>query len=28
VAEDDGTVSSERAKAELGWSADWRWQEP
>ena len=20
--------SSERAKAELGWSADWRWQEP
>lgn len=24
IAEDDGAVSSERAKRELGWSADWR----
>jgi nucleoside-diphosphate-sugar epimerase len=26
IAEDDGTVSSERAKRQLTWSADWRWQ--
>jgi hypothetical protein len=24
VAEDDGAVTSDRAKRELGWSADWR----
>jgi hypothetical protein len=31
VAEDDGAVTSDRAKRELGWSADWRsaaWQAP
>jgi len=27
IAEDDGTVLSERAKAELGWSAAWRWRQ-
>jgi nucleoside-diphosphate-sugar epimerase len=27
VAEDDGTVSSEKAKRQLGWSAEWRWRE-
>jgi nucleoside-diphosphate-sugar epimerase len=25
IAEDDGAVSSEKAKRELAWSADWRW---
>ena len=24
IAEDDGTVTSDRAKRELGWTADWR----
>ena len=28
VAEDDGTVSSEKAKRLLGWSADWRLPQP
>lgn len=27
IAEDDGAVSSEKARHQLGWSADWRWQE-
>lgn len=27
IAEDDGAVSSEKAKRQLGWSADWRWGE-
>jgi len=28
LAEDDGTVLSEHAKAEFGWSAAWRWPQP
>jgi nucleoside-diphosphate-sugar epimerase len=27
ITEDDGAVSSEKAKHQLGWTADWRWNE-
>jgi nucleoside-diphosphate-sugar epimerase len=27
IAEDDGAVSSEKARQQFGWSADWRWKE-